>query len=102
MASKETASGPVLSKEPDSLEEIAEPPNSALGASGLSVEVLPGVGNKTSEILKNNGYEKIEDLKNLAIKDLENIEGIGPKKAKKIFDTVWTFINMDSPKAENP
>jgi N utilization substance protein A len=102
LASKETASGTVLSKEQDSLEEKAEPSKSASGASGLSVEVLPGVGDKTSEILKNNGYEKIGDLKNLAIKDLENIEGIGPKKAKKIFDTVWTFINMDSPKAENP
>ena len=50
----------------------------------VSLEQLPGVGEKTLASLKEAGFNTIEDILKAEIKDLVKIKGIGQKKAQKL------------------
>lgn len=50
----------------------------------VSLQQLPGVGEKTLGILKEAGLNSLEDILKADIKDLIKIKGIGQKKAQKL------------------
>ncbi len=77
---------------------VQKAPESALGiaaegasvesenASGLSIEELTGVGEKTLEALRNGGFKTVEDIAKAGLEDLTQIKGIGEKKAQKLIE----------------
>jgi N utilization substance protein A len=50
----------------------------------VSLEQLPGVGEKTLACLKEAGFNTIEDILRRDIKDLLKVKGIGKKRAEKL------------------
>jgi len=66
-------------------EGIAEEGVSAAEAgAGVSLEELPGVGEKTLASLKASGFKTVEDIQNASVEDLIKVDGIGEKKAEKL------------------
>ncbi len=53
---------------------------------GVSLEQLPGVGEKTLAALKEAGFKNIEDVANTNIENLTKVKGIGEKKAQKLIE----------------
>ena len=52
----------------------------------ISLEQLPGVGEKTAVNLKEAGFSTVEDIAKADIKDLIEVKGIGKNKAKKLIE----------------
>lgn len=50
----------------------------------VSLEQLPGVGEKTLASLKEAGFNSIEDILKARLEDLLKVKGIGQKKAEKL------------------
>ena len=52
----------------------------------VSLESLPGVGEKTLANLKESGFNSLDDLLKADTQDLIKVKGIGEKKAQKIIE----------------
>ncbi len=52
----------------------------------VTLEKLPGVGEKTMEALKEAGFGSISDIAKAKLEDLTQVKGIGEKKAEKIIE----------------
>ncbi len=50
----------------------------------VSMDELPGVGEKTLALLKKSGFKSVEDLAEAKIEEITEIKGIGEAKAEKI------------------
>ncbi|MDP2905516.1 MAG: transcription termination factor NusA [Candidatus Omnitrophota bacterium] len=53
---------------------------------GLSLEQLPGVGEKTADNLKKAGIKTVADILSTGLEALTEIKGIGQKKAQKLIE----------------
>ncbi|MDD5166616.1 MAG: transcription termination factor NusA [Candidatus Omnitrophica bacterium] len=80
---KETSSeaGQKKEKEKQEKEEAKEEVKEA-----VSLEKLPGVGEKTLENLIDAGFKSLNDILKADVQELVKVKGIGEKKAKKIIE----------------
>ena len=80
---KETSSeaGQKKEKEKQEKEEAKEEVKEA-----VSLEKLPGVGEKTLENLVDAGFKSLNDILKADVQELVKVKGIGEKKAKKIIE----------------
>jgi N utilization substance protein A len=58
----------------------------------VSIEELPGVGEKLAKNLLSEGIETIQDLSKMSIEQLTAVPGIGEKTAEKLFETAKQFL----------
>lgn len=80
---KTTSAAAVVKKEEAKNEVIVEAQETK---EGISIEELPGVGEKTLLSLKEAGISSIDDVLNSSPEDLTKIKGIGQKKAEKLIE----------------
>ena len=52
----------------------------------VSIQDLPGVGEKTLVNLKKAGFNSLEDIAKAEVKSLKEIKGIGEKKAESLIE----------------
>ncbi|MBN1914230.1 MAG: transcription termination/antitermination protein NusA [Candidatus Omnitrophica bacterium] len=55
-------------------------------SAAISLEELPGVGEKTLTALKDAGFKNLDDILNASPQDLTQVKGIAEKKAEKIIE----------------
>ncbi len=58
----------------------------------VSIEELPGVGDKLAKNLLSEGVETIQDLAKMTLEQLVAIPGIGEKTAEKLLETARNFL----------
>jgi transcription termination/antitermination protein NusA len=58
----------------------------------VSIEELPGVGDKLAKNLLSEGIETIQDLSKMTIEQLVAVPGIGDKTAEKLLETAKQFL----------
>lgn len=74
-------------------EPIKQEEKKAKGDAGLiSLEELPGVGEKTVANLKESGFNTIEDIVNADVEALLKVKGIARKKAEKLIEEAKKLI----------
>lgn len=74
-------------------EPIKQEEKKTKGAAGLiSLEELPGVGEKTVANLKESGFNTIEDIVNADVEALSKVKGIARKKAEKLIEEAKKLI----------
>lgn len=59
----------------------------------VSLEELPGVGEKTLGNLEESGFKTIEDIAKANLEDLVKVKGIGQKKAEKLIEEAKKLLN---------
>lgn len=59
----------------------------------ISLEELPGVGEKTLGNLKEAGFKTVEDIAKSAVDDLTKVKGIGQKKANSLIEEAKKLTN---------
>jgi len=60
--------------------------------SGVSLEELPGVGEKTLGALKEAGYNNVSSIAKSSMEDLCKVKGIGEKKAEKLIEEAKKIV----------
>jgi N utilization substance protein A len=73
------------------IEEMAETPSSEQQAE-YSLDMLSGVGEKTTALLKSHGIVTLADMANATAEKLNEIPGVGPKKAEKLIEDAKRVI----------
>ena len=58
----------------------------------VSIEELPGVGDKLAKNLLSEGIETIQDLSKMTMEQLVAVPGIGEKTAEKLLETTKQFL----------
>ncbi len=83
---------------------IVQPPESVpepAKEQGISLEQLPGVGEKTQELLAAAGFADVQAVANAEAEALSGIKGIGKVKAAKLIKEAKKLINPDFAEAKS-